>query len=250
MKHIKKTDAIVIRKVPFSNTSQIITFFTRDYGKISAIAKGVHRPKNPFEGFVELFSLNEILFIDGEGRRLATLTESTQKSSFAGIRSDIKKVFGAFFLAEFVDQMVEDHDPNPRLFNLFLKSIIDLSRNNDILIYRMSFTAQSLRLLGVMGGIRDCCDCGKTLAAREQTEIHPSGEGLLCEDCATGTADDLKFSASSRASLDKLMSWQGQKLQRLRLSRANFSEIWKLLKIIIRSTLNKELRTFKYVEDI
>ena len=91
---------------------------------------------------------------------------------------------------------------------------------------------------------------GKTLAAREQTEIHPSGEGLLCGNCATGTADDLKFSASSRASLDKLMSWQGEMLQRLRLSRANFSEIWKLLKIIIRSTLNKELRTFKYVEDI
>ena len=50
MKHIKKTDAIVIRKVPFSNTSQIITFFTRDYGKISAIAKGVHRRRQDASG--------------------------------------------------------------------------------------------------------------------------------------------------------------------------------------------------------
>jgi len=250
MKHTKKTDAVVIRKVPFGNTSQIITFFTRDYGKITAIAKGIMRPKNPFEGYAELFSFNEILFIDGGGRRLSTLTESTEKSSFGGIRSDVKKVFAAFFLAEFVDQMVEEADPNPPLFKLFLKSIIDLSRNNDILIYRMSFTAKALRLVGVMGGIDNCCNCGRALSVKERTGIHPRGEGLLCAECAPGTAGEVGFSASSRAALGKLMTWQGEKLQRLRLSQANVNEIWKLLKIIISSTLNKELRTFKYVEDI
>jgi DNA repair protein RecO (recombination protein O) len=249
MTHICKTDAIVIKKVPFSNTSEIITFFTRDWGKITAIAKGLQRKKNPFEGYVELFSFNEILFIDNAGGRLATLTESTLKSGFAGIRSDMRKIYAAFFLAEFIDQMVEERDPHPPLFGLFLKSFIDLSRNNDILIERVSFTAKSLRLLGVMADVRSCSACGKGLSAREQTAIQPAGEGLVCTKCAGDAAAKPDFSASSRASFDKLLSWQGEKLRRLRLSQANVTEIWNLLKTVIRCTLNKELRTFKYVEN-
>ena len=41
---LEKTDAIVIRLVDFSETSCVVTLFSRDYGKIAALAKGARRP--------------------------------------------------------------------------------------------------------------------------------------------------------------------------------------------------------------
>ena len=245
---IKKTDAIVIKKSFFGNTSEIITFYTKDYGKISTVAKGIHRKRSPFEGYAELLSFNEILFIDGEGRRLSTLTESTQKMNFPEIRKNIKKIYWAFFLAEFIDQMVEERDVSRELFDLFLKSLVDLDKNNDILICCAAFAAKGLTLLGFMPAIKKCCNCDKEFASDEETQIHLKGEGLLCNKCGGGVSEELKFSASSRASLDKILDWKGQKLYRLRLSRTNIKEIWRFLKGIINVTIDRELRTLKYAE--
>jgi DNA repair protein RecO (recombination protein O) len=249
MTDIQKTDGIVIRKTRFGNTSEIVTFYTRHFGKVRATAKGISRRKNPFEGHLELFSLNEMVFIEGRREKLATLTESSLVSAFAGLRESTRKLYGACFLAEFIDQMVEEYDPNPELFNLFLKSIIDLSRNNDILLYRIFFTAKSLRLLGVMGTITHCCNCARKFSPGEETEIQADGEGLLCPECTVSGDPARAFSASSRATLDRILSWERKKLKRLHLSKTNAAETWQLMKVIIGSTTKKELRTFRYVEN-
>jgi len=51
---IEKTDAIVIRVVEFSESSCVVTLFTRDFGKIAAMAKGARRPKSAFESAIDL----------------------------------------------------------------------------------------------------------------------------------------------------------------------------------------------------
>ena len=251
MKQIKKTDGIAIRKRPFSNTSEIITFYTRDYGKISAIAKGIQRKKNPFEGYIELLSLNEILFIDGEGKHLSTLTESTQIANYPDLRSDTERIYAAFFLAEFCDRMVEENDPDRELFALFSKSLVDLNSNTDILMCIAGFAAKALQLLGFMPDVRNCSDCSAVFAGSEKVAVSPTGEGLLCGKCADGTEDEsVLLSASSRASLNAILDRSPAMLRRLHLSKSNFSEIWRLLKTVISGCIDKELRTFKYVEKI
>jgi len=246
MLNIKKTDGIVIRKNPFGNTSEIITFYTKDYGKITAIAKGLHRKKSPFEGYLEQLSLNEIVFIDGEGRHLSTLTESSQKSNFSGLRKNVRRIEEACFLAEFIEAMVAEYDPDIELFNLFLESLIDLSKNDDILC-TVSFAAKALKALGLMPEVIRCSGCEKAFSRDEEAWISLSGEGVLCRRCCHEDAGDFKISASSRAIFDKILHWQGRGVRRIRPSAANFKEMWRFLKVIVRSVLKKDLRTFKYV---
>jgi len=74
-KMLVKDTAICIRAVDYSETSQIVTFFTRATGRISAIAKGSKRPKSKFDGPIELFSCGNIVFSDSNKEKLATLTE-------------------------------------------------------------------------------------------------------------------------------------------------------------------------------
>ena len=70
---LTKDTAICIRAVDYSETSQILTFFSRDNGKFSAIAKGSKRPKSAFDGPIEIFAYGKIVFT------------STQYSRFNGI---------------------------------------------------------------------------------------------------------------------------------------------------------------------
>ncbi len=79
---LTKDTAICIRAVDYSETSQIVTFFTRETGKINAIAKGSKGPKSAFDGPIELFASGKIVFVQ-KSERLAILTEFKQQSYFS-----------------------------------------------------------------------------------------------------------------------------------------------------------------------
>lgn len=72
----EKTLAIVLRVVEFSETSCIATLFTRDFGKIGALAKGARRPKSPFDSALDLLAVCRIVFIDKSADVLDLLTEA------------------------------------------------------------------------------------------------------------------------------------------------------------------------------
>ncbi len=83
---ITKDTAICIRAIDYSETSQILTFFTRDTGKIGAIAKGSKRPKSSFGGPFEIFSYGKIVFAESNKDKLSTLTEFESSFGGAGFR--------------------------------------------------------------------------------------------------------------------------------------------------------------------
>ena len=59
----EKSQAIIIRLVEFSESSCVVTMFTRDFGKIGALAKGARRPKSPFESALDLLALLSLIHI-------------------------------------------------------------------------------------------------------------------------------------------------------------------------------------------
>ena len=57
---LEKSEAIVLRVVPWSETSMVVTLFTRDFGKLSAIARGARRLKSPFESALDLLAKSQV----------------------------------------------------------------------------------------------------------------------------------------------------------------------------------------------
>src|SRR5450759_3820095 len=72
----EKATAIVIRTVEFSETSLVVTLFTREFGKIGALAKGARRLKGPFESALDLLALCRIVFLHKSSDALDLLTEA------------------------------------------------------------------------------------------------------------------------------------------------------------------------------
>ncbi|MHC4782578.1 MAG: DNA repair protein RecO, partial [Planctomycetota bacterium] len=100
-----KDKAICLRAVNYSETSQVVTLFTRDHGKVAAMARGSRRRKSSFDGALEVFSFGEVMFIIKEsGGQLATLTEFSQQPRFRMLSQNLNALNAALFAAELTEK--------------------------------------------------------------------------------------------------------------------------------------------------
>lgn len=182
----EKTDAIVLKLSPWSETSAVVTFLTRDFGRISTLAKGAMRLKSPFESALDLLTHSRIVFIAKSADVLDLLTEAKLERRFRSCQTDLTRLNCGFYVAELLLAMTEPGQTLPELFawtDLTLKSL-DAGLPPAELILR--FELQALRLLGHLPSFAECVQCG------EGIEIHPtipfsiSRGGVLCDGCVEG----------------------------------------------------------------
>ena len=205
---LTKDHAICIRAVDYSETSQIVTFFTESSGKISAIAKGSKRPKSAFEGPIELFSHGKIVFSDSTKEKLATLTEFQQQSGFNALAADLFPMNCSLFAAELLHKLTDEHDPHPQLFDgllQFLHNAQDAKGKTGALLSLILFQLTLLKEIGLMPILNACANCkNPVLAGRVDTYFSSSANGLICRDCEPTFADKIRLTKNAAACLTNL----------------------------------------------
>ena len=130
---LTKDLAICIRAVDYSETSQVVTFFTRAAGKIGAIAKGSKRPKSAFDGPIEIFAHGQIVFSDSNKEKLATLTEFQQQPALRNLHGNLYVLYCCLFATELLNNLTHDYDPHPGLFESFLEFLQNANEIRDAL---------------------------------------------------------------------------------------------------------------------
>lgn len=186
----EKTEAIVLRVVDFSETSCIVTLFTRDFGKISGLAKGGRRPKGPFESALDLLSRCQIVFLRKSSDALDLLTEAKLLQRFRGKPGDLQSIYAGIYAAELLTRLTDEYDPHPELFDAIRQTLAELTEQGARPRTLLYFELALLRLLGHQPTFSDCSECGATLkdAAKGQGTI-PFGltnGGVLCDACRPG----------------------------------------------------------------
>lgn len=241
---LTKDHAICIRAVDYSETSQILSFFTRKNGKISAIAKGAKRPKSNFDGPIEIFTSGNIVFADSKKQKLATLTEFQQQSTFSALAKDLFALHCASFAAELTELMTDDYDPHPQLFDQLLelfKNLSNTKNKTEVLTLLILFQLALLKQVGLQPVLNACTNCKSNFNTDwPQTYFCHSANGLICRDCEPSFEDKMKLSknvANSLANLKLLAS----------ANQTTLSEIEKLLIHHFTETLNRPPRMAKYI---
>jgi DNA repair protein RecO (recombination protein O) len=202
---LKKDLAVCIRAIDYSETSQIITFFTKDAGKFTAIAKGSRRPKSAFDGPVELFAQGRIVYSQTRTDKLATLTEFSQQSPLTFAARDLYALHCASLAAELVNSGIDDYDPHPQLFDAFIKFLHDLDGKQDTLQLLVIFQLNLLKEIGLMPVLDHCANCKTRYAQRStQYELYFSSEanGLICRDCEASFPDKFPVTKATAAALN------------------------------------------------
>jgi hypothetical protein len=100
----QRTTAVCLHKVDFSETSQVLRFFTPDSGKINCIAKGAKRKKSAFLAPFELLSIYDLIRIEKRPGTLDILTKAERVRSFTKLRANYPSYVAACYAAEFVDE--------------------------------------------------------------------------------------------------------------------------------------------------
>jgi DNA repair protein RecO (recombination protein O) len=205
---LTKDTAVCIRVVDYSETSQIVTFFTRANGKVGTIAKGSKRPKSAFDGPIEMFSYGEIVFSDPAKEKLATLTEF-QQHGFTDLASNLFAFNCCLFAAELLNKLTHENDPHPELFDSFLQFLHDVSEHRDILPLLILFQLTLLREIGLTPILNACANCKTSIEHRassieQQVYFSSSANGLICRDCEASFPDKIKLSKHAAACLNNL----------------------------------------------
>jgi DNA repair protein RecO (recombination protein O) len=211
---LTKDLAICIHAVDYSETSQIVTFFTRETGKISAIAKGSKRPKSAFGGPIEILAYGDIVFTATGGEKLATLTEFEQKPGFNSLAESLFALNCALFGAELVANLTGEYDPHPQLFDNFVQFLQNLcerratsDKQRTILALLILFQLGLLQEVGLQPVLSHCVNCKTQHAIRNtqyETYFSSSANGLVCKDCEATFSDKIRLSKNAADCLSDL----------------------------------------------
>jgi len=139
---ILKTEAIILRTIDYSETSQIAWLFTRDHGRVHVLAKGARRPRSAFEGALEPLARGELVFYRkkrSDGLEIAK--EFDLLDLHRGLRRDLARIHRGLYLAELLTELSEREAVAPASFDAASAALADLSRQElsalDAILFRV-----------------------------------------------------------------------------------------------------------------
>ncbi|MBL7106393.1 MAG: DNA repair protein RecO [Phycisphaerae bacterium] len=193
---LNKDQAVCIRTVDYSETSQVATFFARQTGKISVIAKGSKRHKSSFGGPLEILTYGQIVFLQRNQSSLATLTEFEQKPALTNLSKNLTALNCALFAAELLNLLTEEYDPHTQLFDSiieFLENIQKTKKTEQMLMLLISFQLTLLTQTGFSPILNLCSNCSMPLKNSNHLYFSSSSNGLICKDCEVSFYDKVKL---------------------------------------------------------
>jgi len=178
---IHKTEAIILRRMDFRETSLIVDFYTRDFGKMSGILKGIRLEPNKFASTVEISSHNEIVFYKKINTALHLVSACDLRDKFFNLRGSIIKAGISSFMMELVSAVMQPEDRNEELFDLLLNSLRELEKTNSPEKIATIFKIKMLALSGFKPHFDSCVSCSDRIMG--QSKFSLSRGGLLCPKC-------------------------------------------------------------------
>jgi DNA repair protein RecO (recombination protein O) len=208
---LEKTEALVLRSIKFGETSRIVTFLSRDFGRIKAIGKGVRAAKPRFGGALDPFARLELVFYRKSGRDLHLVSQADLIEGYLKLSDDLLAyAFGSGVL-EFCDRVVPEEVEAQVVYDATVQvlSLLEESPREGLPHLLRAWQMQVMGLLGHGPELQVCTSCGRDVAA--STVVSPLSGGTICASCARQEPGNLL--RMTRAALDILRAYRDEPLE-------------------------------------
>ncbi len=175
-----RTSAVVLKRMDLGEADRILTLYTRDHGKLRAVAKGVRRTTSRSAGHLEPFTLADVLL--AVGRELDVVSQADTLTAFRRVREDLLLTSHAYYLAELADVLTEDRMENAAVFDALVDGFAALEEALDPRLVLVVFQLQLLQALGYRPELTECVGCRVALEPGENQFSAIAG-GALCPTC-------------------------------------------------------------------
>jgi DNA repair protein RecO (recombination protein O) len=206
----EKANAIVLRVIEFSETSAIVTMFTREFGKISGMAKGARRPKGPFEHALDLLAQCRIVFLRKSSGALDLFTEAKLVRWFRPRGRDLASLYAGYYVAELLIELTHDYDPHAELYDAAVETLASLSAGGPVAPVVLRFELVALRVLGHLPSFAACAECGVALPKSGRVSFGLLAGGVLCDKCRIGKRKLVSVSAAVLETLARFAEMNGE----------------------------------------
>jgi DNA repair protein RecO (recombination protein O) len=243
----EKTTAIVLRTVEFSETSLVVTLFTREFGKVGALAKGARRLKNPFESALDVLTLCRIVFLHKSSDALDLVTEAKLLRRFRPAGRNLFGLYAGYYVAELLGAMTDEDDPHPELFDLADETLEALAAGEAVPRRIIRFELGALQLLGHMPALEHCAECGTPVATTGRVAFAQIQGGVLCPACRAGKRQVISVSAGVLRTMAQLADLGSTTWRRLEINPRNLGELRGVLNHYLVNLLGRKPRMHQYL---
>jgi len=178
-----KTTAIILKSRKWSDADRIVTFYSKNMGKIRGVARGARRQKSRFGAALEPFSLCRLNLFVKNGDSLFRISHVDLFRSSQGLREDLRLMDSAARMVNVVSAITPDGDPDPPLFDTLEQGLVSLLESDDPPFTALLFQIRLLGLTGFRPQTEHCATCGKNDLAGDP-QFSPIAGGLVCQICA------------------------------------------------------------------
>jgi DNA repair protein RecO (recombination protein O) len=183
------SDAVVLRTWPLHEADLIVSFFTRDYGRMKGTAKAALKSRKRFGGALEPMTVARAWFAERPRQELVRLDQlEIIRSPLSGQVDHVRMAVLSFF-AEMIDQALPEHDPQDAVFRL-LVSVLEQTTVEQPWMPLTYFQLWMTRLMGLLPDLAHCTACGEALHA-EEISFSVYGDGLFCAVHRSGSGSNL-----------------------------------------------------------
>lgn len=183
----ERTLAIVLRNRPHGESDKIVTFLTKDWGKVTGIAKGAKRSQRRFVNVLEPFTHVQLRFRPSRTDELAFILGCDMVQSYRGPSRDLQRFALANYLCELIDAMVTGREADQETYTLLLESLNSLEDSPKLSsAFLPTFELLLLTRAGYAPQLTDCQQCGRDVNEGPPPWVFsPNNGGLLCASCRT-----------------------------------------------------------------
>jgi DNA repair protein RecO (recombination protein O) len=144
--HSYSSEGIVLTRRNFGEADRILVLYTKNFGRISLLAKGIRRPKSRKRGHVEVF--NKIKFQAVVGHGLDLIIEAEVTDGFKEIRTSLKKISLAYYITEVVGRITHEGEEHVEVYDLIIDTFERLKTTKLLKKLRLQFVTELLIILG------------------------------------------------------------------------------------------------------
>ena len=179
-----RDECVVLRHSDWGEADRLLTLYTRQRGKVRAIAKGARKIRSRKAGHLEPFTRVSLQLARGHDLLIVTQAETLQ--AYLPIHDDLAKTGQAAYVVELLDRFTyEDDTENVDIFRLLTEVLGRIEKDADPWLAIRYYEVRLLDLLGYRPHLFECANCGRDIKAEDQFFSAFQG-GVLCPSCGAG----------------------------------------------------------------
>ncbi len=243
-----RVEAIVLRHVDWGEADRLLTLYTREHGKVRALAKGARKINSRKAGHLEPFTRVKLQL--AKGRDLLIVTQAESVDAYQPLREDLGRMGAAAYAVELLDRFVPDEEVAvPLLYRLLTETLARLAAEPDPWLPVRYYEMRLLDFLGFRPQLFECANCGREILPEDQFFSYSAG-GVICPRCGEGLRGLRKVSIEALKYLRHFQRSAYREAQRAHPEADTRREMETLMQGYFTHLLERELNTPGFIKSI